>query len=197
MLDHQNEDNMIAGASFSLHPMSDDFIDIIKGSIHKTDTSNVWIKTDDVTTTVRGRLLHVFDVTKSILIHAANSDKHVAFQATYSIGCPGDSNGNVYLSADETPANYETIKQHHRYAAVKFALYPFGSHHYMDIISEQIEQMKAYATVTPVHYETKLEGDIIKIFDGLEQALQTIVDKGSNHTVMTVTVSMNSPSHEN
>ena len=51
--------------------------------------------TDDVTTTVRGKLVHVFDVTKAIFIHAATTGEHVAFQATYSLGCPGDSSGDA------------------------------------------------------------------------------------------------------
>src|SRR5699024_11375894 len=81
------EGKQIAGASFSLYPMSDDFVDIIKGALKETDTSKVWMETDDVTTTVRGKMLHVFDVTKSICIHAAKTGKHVALQATYSLGC--------------------------------------------------------------------------------------------------------------
>src|SRR5699024_11008459 len=90
----------IAGASFSLYPMSDDFVAIIQKSLSETDTSKVWMQTDDVTTTVRGKVVHVFDVTKAIMIHAAKTGKHVAFQATYSLGCPGDSEGDVYRSEE-------------------------------------------------------------------------------------------------
>src|SRR5690625_6350434 len=80
----------VTGASFSLHPMSDDFVDVIQAALGETNTSKVWMETDDVTTTVRGKTVHVFDVTKAICLHAAKTGKHVAFQATYSVGCPGD-----------------------------------------------------------------------------------------------------------
>src|SRR5699024_7439293 len=95
----------IAGASFSLYPMSDDFVDVIHKSLSETDTSKVWMQTDDVTTTLRGIMVHVFDVTKAIMIHAVNTVMHVACQATYSIGCPWYSEGDVYLSEDDNTAN--------------------------------------------------------------------------------------------
>lgn len=190
-------DSMIAGVSFSLHPMSDDFISIIKDALTKTDTSNVWMQTDDVTTTARGKMVHVFDVTKAIVAHAAETGKHVAFQATYSLGCPGDSSGDVYLAADDTPLNIQKIKDREQYAAAKFSLYPLGGGNYMDIIYNQIEAMKAYVTVTPAHYSTKLAGGMLDIFNGLENAFQATVDGGSSHTVMTVSMSLNSPSHQN
>src|SRR5699024_521117 len=63
----------IAGCSFSIHPMSDNFIEIITNALEKVDTSKVWMQTDDVTTTVRGKMVHVFDVTKAIFLHAAKT----------------------------------------------------------------------------------------------------------------------------
>ncbi|HEX5564535.1 MAG TPA: YkoF family thiamine/hydroxymethylpyrimidine-binding protein [Sporosarcina sp.] len=185
----------IAGASFSLHPMSDDFIDIIKSALQEVDTSKVWMKTDDVTTTVRGKMVHIFDVTRAIFLHAAKSGKHVAFQATYSLGCPGDSESDVYLAEDDTPANAAASESIQQYIAAKFSLYPLGSGSYMDVIYQQIEAIKEYATVTPAHYSTKLEGDAFKIFDGLHTVFEEVVNAGSRHTVMTVTISANSPSH--
>lgn len=186
----------IAGASFSLYPMSDDFVDVIQKSLSETDTSKVWMQTDDVTTTVRGKMVHVFDVTKAIMIHAAKTGKHVAFQATYSLGCPGDSEGDVYLSEDDNIANLGVSESGNQYAAAKFSLYPLGGGDYMDIIYEQIDAMKEYVSVKPAHYSTKLEGDVVHIFNGLEKVFQATVNSGSSHTVMTVSVSVNSPSHD-
>src|SRR5699024_10214149 len=122
----------IAGASFSLYPMSDDFVDVIQKSLSETDTSKVWMQTDDVTTTVRGKMVHVFDVTKAIIIHAAKIGKHVAFQATYSLGCPGDSEGDVYLSEDDNLANLAISVIGNQYAAAKFSLYLVASEDNMD-----------------------------------------------------------------
>src|SRR5699024_6484304 len=184
----------IAGASFSLYPMSDDFVDVIQNSLSETDTSKVWMQTDDVTTTVRGKMVHVFDVTKAIMIHAAETGKHVAFQATYSLGCPGDSEGDVYLSEDDNIANLGVSESGNHYAAAKFSLYPLGGGDYMDIIYEQIDAMQEYVSVTPAHSSTKLEGEVVHIVNGLERVFQASVNSGFSHTAMTVSVIVNSVS---
>src|SRR5699024_3416562 len=104
------------------------------------------MQTDDVTTILRGKILHVFDVTQCIMILAGRTGKHVAFQATYSIGCPGDSEGDVYLSEDDNIANLGVSESGNQYAAAKFSLYPLGGGDYMDIIYEQIDAMKEYVS---------------------------------------------------
>lgn len=185
----------IAGASFTISPMSDDFVNIILSSLEKVDTSKVWMKTDDVTTTVRGKLVHVFDVTKAIFMLAAKTGEHVSFQATYSLGCPGDSEGDVYMAEDDEPANMKLTQDVHQYVAAKFSLYPLGGGNYMDIIYDQIEAMKKFVEVKHAHYSTRLDGDVKDIFTGLESAFRATVDGGSNHTVMTVSISANSPTH--
>ncbi len=195
MTDLQCGTSKIAGASFSLHPMADDFIEVIEGALNETDTSKVWMETDDVTTTARGKLIHVFDVTKSICLHAAKTGKHVSFQATYSVGCPGDSKSDAYLALDDVLSNTTQSDESH-YAAAKFSLYPLGGGSYMETIYEQIEAMKRYVDVSHAHYSTKLSGDLLDIFTGLETVFQKTIDSGSNHTVMTVNISINSPSHK-
>src|SRR5699024_9412810 len=132
----------------------------------------VWIKTDDVSTTVRGRMEHVFDVTKALFLESTKSGVHIGFQATYSIGCPGDTQGDVYLAKDSICLNREITDITKQYATAKFSLYPLGNDNYMDIISDQVGQMKRELDVTHVHYATKLAGDAGKIFDCLEQAFQ-------------------------
>lgn len=185
----------IAGASFTIAPMSDDFVDIILNSIKQVDTSKVWIETDDVSTTVRGKLTHVFDVTTAIFLHAASTKKHVSYQATYSLGCPGDSSGDVFMSEDNHVLNRNKVKSIKQKIAAKFSLYPLGGGDYMDTIYAQIEAVKEHVEVTPAHYSTRLHGDAIDVFDGLEKVFKATVEDGSSHTVMTVTVSANSPSH--
>src|SRR5699024_9111359 len=115
---------------------------------------------------------------------------------TYSLGCPGGSEGDVYLSEDDILANLAVSERGNQYAAAKFSLYPLGGGDYMDIIYEQIDAMKRYESVKPAHYSTQLEGDIVDIFNGLEKVFQATVNSGSSHTVMTVSVSANSPSHD-
>lgn len=186
----------IAGVSFSIHPMSDRFVSIIMDALENTDTSKVYVKTDDVTTTIRGKLVHIFDVTKAVFLHAASTGEHVAFQATYSLGCPGDSQGEAYMDTDDVPVNADSVKEIAQYVAAKFSLYPLGGGDYMDIIYNQIEAMKEYVKVSPAHYSTRLDGDARDIFHGLEQVFTSTVEGGSSHTVMTVSISANSPSHK-
>ena len=187
----------ITGCSFSVHPMSDRFVTYIKDSLEEVDTRKVWIATDDVTTTVRGRVEHVFDVTKAILLHIAKTGVHVAFQATYSVGCPGDSDGDVYRDESDKRLNEPDVTMIQQPVAAKFSLYPMGGGNYMDTIYSQIEAMKEKGVnVTPAHYSTRLDGDTHAIFTGLEHVFTETKASGSSHTVMTVTVSANSPSHK-
>ena len=84
--------------------MTDNFVDIILSSLKEVDTSKVWKKTDDVSTCIRGKLVHVFDVAKAIFL-TAKTGEHVAMSGTFSIGCPGDSSGNAFLAETNVPIN--------------------------------------------------------------------------------------------
>jgi len=72
-----------------------------------------------------------------------------------------------------------------------------GGGNYMDLIYEQIESMKEHGIeVTPTHYETILDGPAQNVFKGLQNVFQATEAAGSSHTIMTVTISANSPSGE-
>jgi uncharacterized protein YqgV (UPF0045/DUF77 family) len=117
----------IVGCRFSLYPMSDQFVNIITGALKETDTSKVWMETDDVSTCVRGRESHVFDVVKAIYTYAAQSGEHVVFNGTFSIGCPGDTEGDVYMTEDDERMNQEAVNLIELESACQFALYPMGT----------------------------------------------------------------------
>lgn len=185
----------IAGCSFSLYPMSDDFVDLILSSLKTVDSSKVWMKTDEVSTIVRGRIPHIFDVTSAAFLQVAKTGTHVVYSSTFSVGCPGDTEGHVFMAEDDEPMNRNLIDDVEQEVSAKFALYPMGGGNYMDPIYEQIEAMKSHGVeVELTHYETKLFGSAKNIFKGLQSVLQAMEDAGSPHTVMTVTVSANSPS---
>lgn len=187
----------IAGCSFSVHPMSDQFVSYIIDSLKEVDTSKVWLQTDDVTTTIRGRIEHVFDVTKAILLQIAKTGVHVVFQGTYSIGCPGDTSGDVYLDESGEQLNEIKTRSLQLPMAAKFSLYPMSGGNYMDTIYSQIEKIKEKGVdVKPAHYSTRLDGDVHAIFSGLEDVFSVTEANGSSHTVMTVTISANSPSQQ-
>lgn len=185
----------IAGCSFSVYPMADRFKEIILEALEAVDTSKVWIETDDVTTLVRGRIPHVFDVTSAIFLAAAKDGEHVVFNGTYSIGCPGDFAGDVYMAEDEVKLNLPTTGGIKLDTASKFSLYPLGGGNYMDTIYSQIENMRSHGiAVSKSHYSTRLDGNAIDVFEGLEHVFTETESSGSSHTVMTVTMSANSPS---
>jgi energy-coupling factor transport system substrate-specific component len=194
MSKQKNDTPRIAGCSFSLYPMSDRFVDLILQSLEKVDKSKVWIKTDRVSTIVRGRIPHIFDVTQAAFLEIARNGAHVVFSATFSVGCPGDTAGHVYMAEDEIPMNRKLIEGIKQDGAAKFALYPLGGGNYMDAIYKQIESMKSHGVeVNLTHYETMLDGPVQNIFNGLQNVFQAMEDAGSPHTIMTVTLSANSP----
>jgi uncharacterized protein YqgV (UPF0045/DUF77 family) len=195
MTNTKEEQPRIAGCSFSLYPMSDQFVDLILTAIKKVNSSKVWMKTDRVSTIVRGRIPLIFDTTQAAFLEICKTGNHVVYSATFSVGCPGDTEGHVYMAEDDKPMNRELIENIDQDVSAKFALYPMGGGNYMGPIYEQIEAMKEHGVeVNLTHYETMLEGPAQNVFKGLQSVLQAMEDAGSPHTVMTVTISANSPS---
>ncbi|MBG9770063.1 Ykof family thiamine-binding protein [Bacillus vallismortis] len=196
-MEHICGTSRIAGFRFSLYPMSDDFISVIKSALNKTDTSKVWAKTDHISTVLRGSIDHVFDVAKAIYLYAANSAKHIVMNGTFSIGCPGDTQGDTYLSADEKRVNEEAIRSLKAEAPCQFALYPMNEPDYMGLIMEAVDIAKAEGTfVQGVHYASELDGDAHDVFRTLE-AVFRMAEQQTKHVTMTVNLSANSPSRKN
>lgn len=186
----------IVGFRFSLYPMSDDFVNIILGTLEKTDTSKVWMKTDDVSTVIRGKAEHVFDVAKAIYLHAANTGLHVVLNGTFSIGCPGDSEGDTYMSEDDVRKNEPIVSDIHISAPTQFALYPLNNENYMDIIAEACSIAQEKGTFSGgIHYASRLDGDAHDVFSTLEDVFVATQEKVS-HVTMTVNISANSPSNK-
>lgn len=187
----------IIGLRFSLHPMADNFVEIIKGALSKADTSNVWMHTDDVSTVMRGKEIHVFDTVKAIVCHAAQTGAHVAFNGTFSVGCPGDTAGDVYLEKDDVQLNEPLVKDLRQYVSSQFALYPMNNPDYMSVIFKEVERAKEQGVFnTSMHYASGLHGDIHEVFAFLEEAFSEARSAEHHHLVMTVNMSINSPSHK-
>ncbi|MCM3711393.1 Ykof family thiamine-binding protein [Sporosarcina luteola] len=183
----------IVGFRFSLYPMADDFVSVIKGALEQTDTSNVWMHTDDVSTVIRGKQVHVFNVAKAIALHAANTGKHIALSGTFSAGCPGDSAGDAYLEKSEKIANTDDTKH---YVSSQFALYPLNNPSYMDIIYREVDRAKEQGVFNEsMHYASGIHGDIHDVFAFYEEAFSNARSEEHKHLVMTVSMSINSPSH--
>jgi energy-coupling factor transport system substrate-specific component len=185
----------ITGARFSIYPMSDRFVDIILSALKEVDTSKVWLESDDVSTCVRGRSEHVFDVVKAIFLESAKNGDHVVLQATFSNGCPGDSAGDVYLSENLERLNEEKSRQIQQEVAAQFALYPMGIPTYMNVIMDAVKLGQEQGTFTKgAHYASRLDGEANTVFKTLEDAFLGAQESDSTHIVMTVAMSANSPS---
>ncbi len=183
----------IVGFRFSLHPMTNDFISVIKGALLETDTSNVWMHTDDVSTVIRGKQVHVFNVAKAITLHAAKTGEHIALSGTFSAGCPGDSAEDVFLDKGDEVANTDTTKQ---YVSSQFALYPMNNPDYMNVIYREIDRAKTHGVyIESMHYASGIHGDIHDVFEFYEESFTHARSEEHKHLAMTVSMSINSPSH--
>ncbi|MFB4329201.1 YkoF family thiamine/hydroxymethylpyrimidine-binding protein [Paenibacillus lautus] len=185
----------IVGCRFSVFPMTDRFVEVITDALRSVDSEKVWIQTDDVSTCIRGRAEHVFDVTRAVFAHAAASGVHTVFNGTYSIGCPGDTDADAYMNEDSTRLNHDIGERADIETACQFALYPMGSANYMDVIYAEVDRAKAAGTFGgSVHYASRLDGALSRVFGSLEDAFQHAIQSDSSHLVMTAVVSAHSPS---
>ena len=125
----------VTGCRFSLSVMSDRFMEIILSALAKVNTDNVWQMTDKLSTVYRGRQLHVEDAVKACFIHAYTPGVHMTMEATFSKGCPGDTDADCMMAAEDNPLNEAAIRDIHFPVACKIALYPMGVPNYMEYIA--------------------------------------------------------------
>jgi len=184
----------ISGCRFSLYPMDSGFIPIILTALEKTDTSKVWSLSDALSTVYRGSLPYVADAVRGLFINAFQPDVHMVLEGQFSKGCPGDMDGDSYLAESGQPPNLSNVQDMHFPVMCKIALYPLGSGDYMDLIAN-VFRMAETAGLEPktIHYATRIDGDVHRIFDYLEKVC-AYVQNAAAHYVLTFTLSVNSPS---
>lgn len=186
----------ITGCRFSLSPMSDNFIDIILGSIENVDTSKVWKMTDKLSTVYRGKRVHVLDGVKACFIQSYRKDVHMTMEATISKGCPGDVEADAFLVEDEILMNEPIIGEVHFPVTCKISLYPMGISNYMEHIANAVNfaiDMGIYDGSS--HYVTILEGDVQDIFRYFSEVTE-YCGKELSHYIFEITLSVNSPTVE-
>jgi hypothetical protein len=199
---------MMAGAQISLYPMSDDFVDIILGSVKALDPyrDSMRIETDDISTLLIGPPEKLFPAMRDLFVAAAGSGKHVVLRATVSRGCPGEPDDPICTPSIEIggqgplPERIEAARQRvgeakktGATAAVQFSLYPLGVGHHMDEIWGCIDFLKQSGTFDRAkNFCTRLKGDAGPVFATLSEALLSF-GAPEGHVAMDVTVSANSP----
>jgi hypothetical protein len=162
-------------------------------ALKKTDVSTVWSATDALSTVYRGKLGHVVDAVRALFVNAYRPDVHLALEGQFSKGCPGDTDGDSYLSEDGDPPNFQSVRDKHFPVACKVALYPLGCENYIDIIAS-VYRMAEFAGLQPatIHYATRLSGDVHAVFDYIE-AVCSYSQSAVSHYALAFTLSVNSP----
>lgn len=183
----------ITGCRFSLAPMSDHYVDIILEAVKKVDTSNVYAVTDKLSTVYRGKRGHVLDALKACFIEAYRTDVHMVLEATVSKGCPGDTEGESFLDADEVLMNEPGIRDRHFDVMAKISLYPMGIEDYMPHIAAVVNTAADRGIYDhSAHYVTVLKGDVQELFDYFCYVTDYCTEK-LGHYVFEITLSVNSP----
>lgn len=188
----------IAGCRFTLYPMTDNFIQIILGSLEKTDTSAVWSETDALSTVYRGKLPYVADAVQALFLNAYRKGVHMALEGQFSKGCPGDVSGDSVLNREGEAPNAAAVADIHFPVHCKLALYPLGDPDYIDRIAK-VWYMAQEAGLNPttIHYATRIEGDVQAVFRYLYQVCDLMEnDPGVHHYVLHFTMNCNSPTVE-
>lgn len=183
----------ITGCRFSLAPMCDDYAEVIVSAVGKVDTAKVWKQTDRLSTVYRGRACHVEDAVKACFVHAYRPGTHMTMEATFSKGCPGDIDGDSFLSADSVLCNEPAIKDIRFPVDCKISLYPMGISDYMRHIAHIVNcavDLGIYDR--SCHYCTVLSCDVQALFSYISR-VNAYCAEHLNHYVFQVTVSVNSP----
>jgi energy-coupling factor transport system substrate-specific component len=189
------------GVRFSLYPMRDDFVPLILAAVDGLDRLGVQVETDDVSTCLLGEEPNLFEALRVAFGRAACSGAHVVLNATFSAGCPGEPDGDVCVPrAYDGPSGGEEGWSQEAYrlpaaVAAQFALYPLGEGGYMDTIYTEIDRARQAGVVQVVgrHFCTHLYGPGAAVFDVVRRSFAETRTQAT-HSVMTVTLSANSPS---
>lgn len=120
----------------------------------------------------------------------------MALEGQFSKGCPGDTDGDSLLDREGEAPNRAKIQDRHFPVLCKLALYPMGTGDYIDEIAK-VWRMAEAEGLNPktIHYATRIEGDVQKVFDYLEEVCR-LMEQSVSHYILHFTLSVNSPTNE-
>jgi hypothetical protein len=179
--------------------MTGDFVPVILKAIASLEgRTDLRKSSDDLSTFLLGPPEVLFDALEDVFVDAAATGAHVVMNVVFSRGCPGEPDEPCCRPQKKSPAvtaaGWNGTMRGVDVSA-HFALLPLGDGDYMShIVAEIDEAKKAGVYAAPKHFCSKLKGDAHRIFSYLENAF----DRGgmkTAHTVMTATLSANSPSN--
>jgi hypothetical protein len=188
---------MGVGARFSLHPAADDVVPVILGALEagRAAVPEVAVRTDDVSTLVRGSEQHIASYLTAVMLRAARSTPsgHVTATVALSRGCPGE------VRCDPTPGGLPAVPPvvlgpTTLRAAAHWALYPLGVPDAMGPIERAIRRAQDAGTWGGAEsFATRLDGDLADVVATLVDTWAA-VGQDVAHVVAHATVSVGSPS---
>jgi hypothetical protein len=177
--------------------MTGDFVPVILAALKGLEgRTQLRASSDDLSTFLLGPPEALFKALEDVFVDAAASGVHVVMNATFSRGCPGEPDEPCCHPQEKAPSAVASVWDGITRGvdvSAQFALLPLGDQDYMShIVAEIDEARKAGVYAAPKHFCSKLKGDAHQLFSYLENAF----DRGgakTAHTVMTATLSVNSP----
>ncbi len=193
-LNESTHTSSTVGLRFSLHPMADNFIEIIKGALREANTENLSVHTNDVSTVLRGKQLHLFDSAKAIAIYASKSGTHIAFNGTFSI----DGTEETFeIEKENLALNEPTIREMKQYVSAQYVLYSLNTPIHQSVIHQEIIHAQERGIFKNTVYDSiGIHGDIHDVFAFLDESFTRAHLMKRTGVVLTVNISINSPSHK-
>jgi hypothetical protein len=188
---------MGVGGRVTLHPAADEFVPVILSALSaaRAAAPTVAVRTDDVSTLLRGSEQEVATFLAALVGHAARitPSGHVVATVALSRGCPGEV-GCDLPAGDLVAVPPVGLPATGLVAAAHWALYPLGTTDAMGPILGAIEAAQGRGTYGgPENFATRLDGDLADV-------LATVVDTWTGvgrevaHVAAHATVSVGSPS---
>jgi energy-coupling factor transport system substrate-specific component len=197
-------DALGVGLRFSLHPMTERFVDVILGALDAVDTTGVTVTTTDVSTHVAGVEAHLARYVRDAVLAALGrlGDGHLAVNLLLSRGCPGavrcDPGALQTLPVVE-PVGLDAAGVR---ATAHWALYPLGEAAggagggHMEAIERGIAATERDGTFVRVErFVTRLEGDLADVLGSVFDAW-TAAGAVVPHVTSHVFLSIGSPSDQ-
>ncbi len=174
----KDTERYITACRFSLYPMTDSYIEIILGSLGKTDTSAVYSKTDAVRTIYAGNSVSVSDAVRALFVNAYRPGVHMAIEGEFGAELPDDVPAESVAGLRNDRPNESLTEQIH---------FP---------VRGRYELLSAEADGFAVS-SGELHGDVHRIFDFLERVYESAEPQTEEQNrVLRFTVNCNSPTEE-
>jgi len=171
---------------FSLSVMCDNYAEQILGALGQVNLDQIWSQTDALSTTYRGKRIHVIDALQAVFIHVNDAETHVTMEATFS---KSDFN-TVDITSNQSLRN--AISKHFDVRG-KFAFYPLvvaNYENYVNHIVDLAEQHGLYQGALP--FGAELFGDVQALFAYFNEVL-AYADAQLDQYALQITLSINSP----